>query len=84
LNPQKSKKSKAPKKAKDSALTLKLAGMQRRQKEVARVLQLKHEILIKSELSYMEYMELRAELERLNALRETFARRLDKLKQQAK
>jgi len=58
--------------------------MQRKQKEVARVLQLKHEILIKSEVSYLEYMEMRSELERLNTLRETFTRRVEKLKQQAK
>ncbi|KAL7740353.1 hypothetical protein ACLKA6_018792 [Drosophila palustris] len=81
---EKSKKSKAPKKAKDSALTIKIAAMQLKQKEVSRVLQLKHEILIKSEVSYLEYIEMRSELERLNTLRETFTRRVEKLKQQAK
>ncbi|XP_034472412.1 uncharacterized protein LOC117780113 [Drosophila innubila] len=81
---EKSKKSKAPKKAKDASLTIKIAAMQRKQKEVARVLQLKHEILVKSEVSYLEYIEMRSELERLNTLRETFTRRVEKLKQQAK
>jgi len=51
---------------------------------VARVLTLKHEILLKSGVSYLEYLEIRAEIERLNGLKETFLRRVDKLKQQDK
>ncbi|XP_023177269.1 uncharacterized protein LOC111603767 [Drosophila hydei] len=81
---EKSKKSKANKKSKDSALTVKLNKTQQKQKEVNRVLKLKHEILLKSEVSYLEYIEMRSELERLNALKETFTRRVEKLKQQAK
>jgi len=45
---------------------------------------LKHEILLKSGVSYLEYLEIRAEIERLNGLKETFLRRVDKLKQQDK
>ncbi|KRF98328.1 uncharacterized protein Dwil_GK28244 [Drosophila willistoni] len=78
--PKKSKKSKAPK---DSSQTLKLAALQKKQKEVARVLNLKNEIIMKG-LSYLEYMDLRAEIERLNGLKEHFTRRVEKLKQQAK
>ncbi|ALC38597.1 CG34163 [Drosophila busckii] len=81
---EKTKKSKIAKKAKDSALTLKLAAMQRKQKEIARVLSLKHEILLKSEVSYLQYIEMRQELERLNTLSDTFTQKLKKLKQQAK
>lgn len=81
---QKSKKSKTPKNTKDRATTLKISVAQRKLKVVNNVLQLKHEILIKSEVSYLEYIEMRSELERLNALKETFTRRIEKLKQQAK
>ncbi|TDG44773.1 hypothetical protein AWZ03_008829 [Drosophila navojoa] len=81
---EKSKKSKTVKKTKDSSLTVKLTKTKQKQKEVNRVLKLKHEILLKSEVSYLEYIEMRSELERLNALKETFTRRLEKLKQQAK
>lgn len=63
---------------------MKLTKTKQKQKEVNRVLKLKHEILLKSEVSYLEYIEMRSELERLNALKETFTRRLEKLKQQAK
>ncbi|XP_017024389.1 uncharacterized protein [Drosophila kikkawai] len=83
----KSKKSKSAKKSKapkDSAMSLKLMALQRKQKEVARVLTLKQEILLKSGVSYLEYQEIRAEIERLNFLKETFSRRADKLKQQDK
>ncbi|EDW29203.1 GL18537 [Drosophila persimilis] len=79
---KKSKKSKNAKK--DSTLTLKLTALQKKKKEVARVLTLKHEILFKSSVSYLEYLELRAEIERLNGLKDNFTRRVDKLKQQAK
>jgi len=85
--PQKSKKSKNSKKSKDpkdSTVSLKLTALHRKQKEVARVLTLKHEILLKSGVSYLEYLEIRAEIERLNGLKETFLRRVDKLKQQDK
>ncbi|XP_032595271.1 uncharacterized protein LOC116805699 [Drosophila grimshawi] len=81
---EKSKKSKTPKKSKEKALVVKLIKTQSKHKEVSRVLKLKHEILLKSEVSYLEYIEMRSELERLNALKETFARRLEKLKQLAK
>ncbi|KAH8413320.1 hypothetical protein KR009_010015, partial [Drosophila setifemur] len=86
-DPQKSKKSKSGKKSKapkDSAISLKLTALHRKQKEVARVLSLKQEILLKSGVSYLEYLEARAEIERLNGLRETFTRRVEKLKQQDK
>ncbi|KAH8249488.1 hypothetical protein KR032_009968, partial [Drosophila birchii] len=86
-HPQKSKKSKSAKKSKapkDSAISLKLMALQRKQKEVVRVLTLKQDILIKPGLSYLEYMEIRAEIERLNFVKETFSRRADKLKQQDK
>ncbi|EDW45864.1 uncharacterized protein LOC6617685 [Drosophila sechellia] len=75
------KKSKAPK---ESSVSLKLNALQRKQKEVARVLNLKQEILLKSAVSYLEYYEIRAEIERLNSLKEAFMRRADKLKQQDK
>nr|XP_044251104.1 uncharacterized protein LOC108067485 isoform X2 [Drosophila takahashii] len=75
------KKSKAPK---DSAVSLKLTALHRKQKEVARVLTLKQEILLRSGVSYLEYLEIRAEIERLNGVKETFSRRADKLKQQDK
>lgn len=78
------KKSKTLKKSKETALVVKLIKTQRKQKEVNRVLKLKHEILLKSEVSYLEYIEMRSELERLNTLKETFTRRLEKLKQLAK
>ncbi|XP_022220906.1 uncharacterized protein LOC111073085 [Drosophila obscura] len=84
---KKSKKSKSGKKSKepkDSTLTLKLTALSRKRKEVIRVLALKQEILLKSAVSYLEYLELRAEMERLNGLKENFTRRVDKLKQQAK
>ncbi|XP_032584608.1 uncharacterized protein LOC116803849 [Drosophila mojavensis] len=81
---EKSKKSKTVKKTKDNSITVKLTKTKQKQKEVNRVLKLKHEILLKSEVSYLEYIEMRSELERLNALKETFTRRLEKLKQQAK
>ncbi|KAH8260841.1 hypothetical protein KR038_007536, partial [Drosophila bunnanda] len=86
-DPQKSKKSKSAKKSKalkDSGISLKLMALQRKQKEVARVLTLKQEILLKSRVSYLEYLEIRSEIERLNFLKETFSRRADKLKQQDK
>ncbi|KRF81617.1 uncharacterized protein [Drosophila virilis] len=81
---EKLKKSKSLKKSKETALVVKLIKTQRKQKEVNRVLKLKHEILLKSEVSYLEYIEMRSELERLNTLKETFMRRLEKLKQLAK
>ncbi|XP_030557298.1 uncharacterized protein LOC115760204 [Drosophila novamexicana] len=81
---EKLKKSKTLKKSKETALVVKLIKTQRKQKEVNRVLKLKHEILLKSEVSYLEYIEMRSELERLNTLKETFTRRLEKLKQLAK
>eukprot|EP00099_Drosophila_melanogaster_P001549 NP_001097150.1 uncharacterized protein Dmel_CG34163, isoform A [Drosophila melanogaster] len=75
------KKSKAPK---ESSVSLKLNALHRKQKEVARVLTLKQEILLKSGVSYLEYYEILAEIERLNGLKESFMRRADKLKQQDK
>ncbi|KAH8285806.1 hypothetical protein KR018_008770, partial [Drosophila ironensis] len=84
---QKSKKSKSGKKSKapkESAVSLKLGALHRKQKEVARVLLLKQEILLKSEVSYLEYQEVREEIDRLVGLRETFSRRVEKLKQQDK
>ncbi|XP_017065477.1 uncharacterized protein LOC108104092 [Drosophila eugracilis] len=81
---QKAKKSKTSKKSKspkDSAVSLKLNALHRKQGEVARVLSLKQEILLKSGVSYLEYQEIRAEIERLNGLMETFLRRIEKLKQ---
>ncbi|BFF95756.1 uncharacterized protein DMAD_13088 [Drosophila madeirensis] len=81
---KKSKNAKKSKEPKDSTLTLKLTALNRKRKEVIRVLALKHEILLKSGVSYLEYLELRAEMERLNGLKDNFTRRVDKLKQQAK
>ncbi|EDW88129.1 uncharacterized protein LOC6527325 [Drosophila yakuba] len=84
---KKSKKSKNDKKSKspkESSVSLKLTALHRKQKEVARVLTLKQEILLKSAISYLEYQEIRAEIERLNGLKELFSRRADKLKQQDK
>ncbi|XP_052851468.1 uncharacterized protein LOC128261706 [Drosophila gunungcola] len=78
------KKSKSPRSVKESAVSIKLTALHRKQKEVARVLTLKQEILLKSGVSYLEYLEIRAEIERLNGLKETFLRRVDKLKQQDK
>ncbi|XP_016980796.1 uncharacterized protein LOC108045860 [Drosophila rhopaloa] len=78
---KKAKKSKAPK---DSSASIKLTALHRKQKEVARVLILKQEILMRSGVSYLEYQEIRAEIERLNSLKETFSRRVEKLKQQDK
>ncbi|XP_030384506.1 uncharacterized protein LOC115631809 [Scaptodrosophila lebanonensis] len=80
---KKSKKSKSYKKGKEST-SIKLAAAQRKEKEVGRILQLKQEILVKSEMSYLEYLEIRSELERLNMLKDNFTRRVEKLKQQAK
>ncbi|XP_062121286.1 uncharacterized protein LOC133835304 [Drosophila sulfurigaster albostrigata] len=74
---------KLAKKGKDSALTMKIVAVERKQKEVNRVLKLKSEILLKSEVSYLEYIEMRSEMERLKALKDTFERRMHKLKQQA-
>ncbi|XP_034101220.1 uncharacterized protein LOC132798919 [Drosophila nasuta] len=74
---------KLAKKGKDSALTMKISAVERKQKEVNRVLKLKSEILLKSEVSYLEYIEMRSEMERLKALKDTFERRMHKLKQQA-
>lgn len=65
-------------------MSLKLMALQRKQKEVARVLTLKQEILLKSGVSYLEYLEIRAEIERLCFMKDTFSRRADKLKQQDK
>ncbi|KAH8376763.1 hypothetical protein KR093_001171, partial [Drosophila rubida] len=79
----KAKMPKLPKKGKDSALTLKIFAMERKKKEVNRVLNLKSAILVKSEVSYLEYIEMRSEMERLKALKDTFVRRIEKLKQQA-
>ncbi|KPU73181.1 uncharacterized protein Dana_GF26254, isoform A [Drosophila ananassae] len=81
---KKSKRSKKSKQTKDSAVSIKLTAMHRKQKEVARVLALKQEILLKSEVSYLEYQEIRGEIERLNGLKESFTRRVEKLKQQDK
>ncbi|XP_054745020.1 uncharacterized protein LOC129249312 [Anastrepha obliqua] len=52
----------------------KVSTLKRKQTELARVLQLKCDILVQGNLSYLEYIELREELWRLNALKETFAR----------
>ncbi|XP_017484581.1 PREDICTED: uncharacterized protein LOC108373228 [Rhagoletis zephyria] len=52
----------------------KLRSLKRKQTEVARVLQIKCALLLQGNLSYLEYMELRDELCRLNALKETFAK----------
>ncbi|KAH8240655.1 hypothetical protein KR026_002899, partial [Drosophila bipectinata] len=81
---KKSKRSKKSKQTKDSAVSIKLTAMHRKQKEVARVLALKQEILLKSEVSYLEYLEIRGEIERLNGLKESFLRKAEKLKQQDK
>ncbi|XP_011178617.1 uncharacterized protein LOC105209736 [Zeugodacus cucurbitae] len=52
----------------------KVSTLKRKQTEVARVLQLKCAMLLQGTLSYLEYTELREELCRLNALKETFAK----------
>ncbi|XP_039493556.1 uncharacterized protein LOC120452999 isoform X2 [Drosophila santomea] len=84
IKSKKSKNDKKSKSPKESSVSLKLTALHRKQKEVARVLTLKQEILLKSAISYLEYQEIRAEIERLNGLKELFSRRADKLKQQDK
>ncbi|XP_067623943.1 uncharacterized protein [Eurosta solidaginis] len=55
----------------------KMRSLKRKQTEIARVLQLKCEILLRGNLSYLEYTELREEICRLNVLKESFARQAE-------
>ncbi|XP_067623940.1 uncharacterized protein [Eurosta solidaginis] len=55
----------------------KMRSLKRKQTEIARVLQLKCEILLRGNLSYLEYTELKEEICRLNVLKESFSRQAE-------
>ncbi|XP_065357659.1 uncharacterized protein LOC135951853 [Calliphora vicina] len=70
-----SKKSKINKKLKNSAEVIKKEdkkGIVRKQQELMRVLHVKNFQLQNGNLSYLDYVELKEELFRLNALKDVF------------
>uniref|UniRef100_A0A1I8NKE1 Uncharacterized protein n=1 Tax=Musca domestica TaxID=7370 RepID=A0A1I8NKE1_MUSDO len=69
---KKSRKSKSRKRTRDAIEPLDDKGIVRKQKELMRVLHVKNFQLQNGNLSYLDYIELREELLRLNALKDIF------------
>ncbi|XP_037957811.1 uncharacterized protein LOC119687541 [Teleopsis dalmanni] len=69
----KSHKSDAPKQFDDIS---KVSSINRKQTELARVLQIKCDMIVQGNLSYLEYIELRDEIRRLNAMKEIYSRKI--------